>query len=66
MYSKLYSLNLILSLEFEDACILELRYNGFSFTEISSLLDLSLRHIQFRSKKIKRIINSKLMLKMTN
>ena len=67
-YNDLVSMlkNLILSLEFEDACILELRYNGFSFTEISSLLDLSLRHIQFRSKNIKRIINSQLMLKMTN
>lgn len=43
----------MLDLNFEDSCIFELVYNGFSYYEISLLLDLSVRHIQFKSRKNK-------------
>ena len=48
-----------LELGFEDSCIFELRYNGFSYKEISVLLDLPLRRVQFKGKKKKKIVESK-------
>lgn len=48
-----------LELNFEDSCIFELRYNGFSYKEISELLDLSLRRVQFKVRKVRNIVNSK-------
>lgn len=51
--------NIRLELEFEDSCIIELRYNGFTYKEISILLDLPLRKVQFRGRKFKRLLNSK-------
>lgn len=50
---------LCLDLDFEDSCIFELRYNGFTYKEISELLDLSLRRVQFKVRKVKNIIKSK-------
>lgn len=57
---------LILSLDFEDSCILEMRYNGFSCSEIATLLDMSIRHVYFKYKKIKKIIFTKYLLKNVN
>ena len=34
------------------------RYNGFSYKEISILLDLPLRSVQFRGRKAKKICSS--------
>ena len=45
--------DLMYSLPFEISCIMELRLNGFSFFEISSLLDVSISTIEFRNRKIK-------------
>lgn len=55
---------LILFLDFEDSCILEMRYNGFSCSEIALLLDISVRHVHFKYKKIKKIIYNKFLIKV--
>lgn len=47
---------MILKLDVEESCILELRYNGFTYKEISVLLDLPLRRVQFKGRKIQHII----------
>lgn len=47
-----------LELEFIDSCVFELRYNGFSYKEISMLLDLPLRSVQFRGRKAKNVYTS--------
>lgn len=48
-----------LNLNFDDSCVMELRYNGFSYKEISILLDIPLRKVQFIGRKLKKIVNSK-------
>ena len=55
---KEYINDIKLGLEFIDSCIFELRYNGFSYKEISILLDLPLRSVQFRGRKAKKICSS--------
>ena len=49
------------SLSFDKACIFELKYNGFSYKEISKLLDIPVSSLEFKNrssvKKIRRIIN---------
>lgn len=52
--------SIYLNMNLDDSCILELRYNGFTYKEISILLDIPLRKVQLRGRKIKRIINSKI------
>lgn len=42
------------SLELENSCILELRFNGFSYKEISELLDLPVTTIDGRLCKMRR------------
>ena len=50
--------NIFLNLDFDDACIFELRYNGFNYREISILLDLPIRHVQFVGRKLKNILDN--------
>ena len=42
--------------EIEDSCIFELKYNGFSYKEISELLDISLKFIDSRLCKIRKTL----------
>lgn len=42
--------------EIEDSCIFELKYNGFSYKEISELLDISLRYVDSRLCKIRKTL----------
>lgn len=51
--------NIYTKLGLEDSCIFELRYNGFTYKEISELLDLPLRRVQFKIRKVRKIIGSK-------
>ena len=44
----------------EESSVLELRYNGFSYKEISKLLDISFNTINDRLHKIRRIIKNRL------
>lgn len=41
-------------LKFIDSCVFELRYNGFSYKEISELLDMSVSSVSRRLCKIRR------------
>ena len=56
-YDELISLckNIICNLEFEDSCIFELRCNGFLYREISELLDIPLKRVQFKGRKFKNL-----------
>ena len=45
---------LIISLPFENSCIFELRLNGFSYREISILLDLPTSTVEFKNRSAKR------------
>ena len=48
----------ILELDIECSCILELKLNGFSYREISQLLDIPPSTVEYRTRKIrKKIIN---------
>lgn len=57
--------NISLDLTFIELCIFELKYNGFTYMEISELLDLPLRHIQFKGRKIKKFFIEKALKKRT-
>ena len=50
----------IYSLPFEKACIFELKYNGFTYREISTLLDMPISSLEFKYrsslKKIRKIL----------
>lgn len=50
--------NLVISemheLKFVDSCVFELRFNGFSYKEISELLDMSLSSVSRRLCKIRK------------
>ena len=53
-YTYYFSFNSIYTkLSFEDSCIFELRYNGFSYKEISELLDIPVSTIDGRLSKIR-------------
>lgn len=39
---------------FQDACIFELRYNGFKYREISELLDISMHKVSHALEKLKK------------
>ena len=45
---------LIISLPFENSCIFELRLNGFSYREISILLDIPTSTVEFKNRSAKR------------
>lgn len=45
---------LIVALSFESGCIFELRYNGFSYKEISILLDIPISSVEFKNRLAKR------------
>ena len=45
-------------MDIEESCILELKYNGFTYKEISTLLDISLRRAQFKGRKILKEIKN--------
>ena len=45
---------LIISLPFENSCIFELRFNGFSYREISILLDIPTSTVEFKNRSAKR------------
>ena len=45
---------------FNESCIFELRYNGFSYKEISSLLDIPVTTIDGRLYKIRKILHNKI------
>lgn len=47
------------SLQLENSCILELRFNGFSYKEISQLLDLSVTTIDGRLCKMRKTMLQK-------
>lgn len=47
---------ILYSLDFDDACVFELKINGFSYKEISVLLDIPLRTVQFRGSKVRNKI----------
>ncbi len=47
------------SLDFLDSNIFELKYNGFTYTEISQLLDISYGYLMHRMRKIKDILKRK-------
>ena len=47
-------INGMYDLKFIDSCVFELRYNGFSYKEISDLLDISLSSVSRRLCKIRR------------
>ena len=49
--------NSMYDFSFENICIFELKYNNFTYEEISLLLDMPLRNIEYRYRKLKRIIN---------
>lgn len=42
--------------EIEDSCIFELKYNGFSYKEISDLLDIPLKLVESRLCKIRKTL----------
>ena len=42
----------------KDSAVLELRYNGFSYNEISSLLDIPLSTVDGRLYKIRKYLQS--------
>ena len=44
----------------EIGSILELKYNGFGYREISNLLDIPISSIEFKIRKVKRILKFKL------
>ena len=48
----------IYNMDIEESCILELKYNGFTYKEISTLLDISLRRAQFKGRKILKEIKN--------
>lgn len=43
--------------DIEDSSIFELKYNGFSYKEISKLLDLPINHINSRLSKIRKTLH---------
>lgn len=53
---------LIIDLPFENSCIFELRLNGFSYREISILLDIPASSVEFKNrlakKKIEKLISN--------
>ena len=54
--------NIKFKMDFIDSCVFELRYNGFSYREISLLLDLPLRTVQFKGRKARKYYNSQYVL----
>lgn len=48
--------SLILELPFDISCILELRLNNFSYSEISNLLNIPVSTVEFRNRKVKRAV----------
>lgn len=45
---------MIFDMSFENSCIFELRYNGFSYREIGILLDLPVSSVEFKNRAAKR------------
>jgi len=43
---------------FIDGCVFELRYNGFSYREISELLDLSISTVDGKLSKVRKTLHS--------
>jgi len=52
--------NVIYDSKLEIGSILELRYNGFNYREISELLDIPISSIEFKMRNIRKILKSKL------
>ena len=50
----------IYDLDYVDSCVLELKINNFSYKEISKLLDIPLRTVQFKAQKIRKILKQNL------
>ena len=48
--------NCIVNMDLDCSSILELRYNGFSYREISVLLDLPRSTIEYRTRKLRKIL----------
>ena len=46
-------------LDIKCGCVFELRYNGFTYKEISKLLDISIGTVDARLNKIRRILQKK-------
>ena len=55
-----YIKDFLYDIDFIDACILELKINNFSIVDISSLLDIPNRTIQFKSYKLRKILKKRM------
>ena len=56
----LFIKKIIYDLDYIDSTILELKINNFSYKEISRLLDMPIRTIQFKSQKIRKVLRQKM------
>lgn len=52
--------SIIYSAPLESGAILELKYNGFSYREISILLEIPISSLEFKIRKYKRLLKQKL------
>lgn len=52
--------NILFDLNIEDSCVFELWFNNFSYPEISTLLNLPIRTVQFKSHRIRKIFKKKM------
>lgn len=51
--------NVIFSLSLEAGAILELKINGFTYKEISKLLDIPISSVEFKSRRARNILRNK-------
>ncbi|HIR48592.1 MAG TPA: sigma-70 family RNA polymerase sigma factor [Candidatus Faecimonas gallistercoris] len=54
------------SLDFETRCVFELRFNGFSYREISKLLDISLSRVDSKISKARKYMRKVLEIYQSN
>ena len=52
----------IFSLPLESGSILELKINGFTYKEISKLLDIPMSSVEFKSRRARKLLRSKVNL----
>lgn len=53
--------NVILSLSFEAGAIIELKINGFTYKEISKLLDIPISSVEFKSRRARKMLRNKVL-----
>lgn len=59
-------LKCIYSMDLDTRCVFELRFNGFSYYEISQLLDLSLSTVDSKISKARKILKKSLQVYFKN